>query len=183
MENKVFWGVIGALVIGFVALIIFAKQSDTTVTRNDIKTIQGLKEVEKKDRNHVQTAVQYPESPAMGGNHNPVWVGCNGVSYGEPVQNEKAVHALEHGAVWVTYQPTLKQSEIDTLESKVKSSVYTFSSPYSEQTSPIVLTAWGKQLAVNDTSDARLEQFLIKFRKGEQTPEPGATCASPGGAM
>lgn len=183
MGNKIFWGVLVVLIVGFVGLVVVQKKTDTTLSRDDIKTIQGLKEVEKTNRNHVQTAVQYAETPPMGGNHNPVWVGCNGLSYDQAVQNEMAVHALEHGAVWITYLPTLGPTKIDAIKSQVKTSSYTFSSPYAGQKSPIVLTAWGKQLAVNDAGDPRIEQFLVKFRNGEQTPEPGATCASPSGAM
>ena len=55
-------------------------------------------------------------------------------------------------------------------------------SPYPEQESPIMLTAWGVQLPIDDADDPRIDQFLAKFRQGPQTPEPGATCnAIPGG--
>ena len=57
-------------------------------------------------------------------------------------------------------------------------------SPYPEQASPIMLSAWGVQLAVDSADDPRVDQFLAKFRQGPQTPEPGATCnAVPGAAM
>ena len=52
---------------------------------------------------HVTTAVNYPQTPPTGGDHNPVWLNC-GV-YEEPQQNENAVHVLEHGAIWTTYNP------------------------------------------------------------------------------
>jgi len=56
-------------------------------------------------RNHVTTPVQYPQTPPAAGDHSPVWLNC-GV-YPEPVPDEQAVHSLEHGAVWVTYNPDL----------------------------------------------------------------------------
>ena len=182
MSNKVFWGILVLIVVGFGFIFATQKKSDTTLSRDDIKTIEGLKEVEKKDKNHVQAAVQYPESPPIGGNHSPVWVGCDQKSYDQEVQSEMAVHALEHGGVWITYLPTLEQSKITAIKDKVKTSAATFSSPYNTQKSPITLSAWGKQLEVNDVSDPRIDQFLVKFRKSPQAPEPGATCTAPEGS-
>ena len=45
----------------------------------------------------------YTETPPAGGPHDPVWDDC-GV-YTQPLRNENAVHALEHGTVWITYRP------------------------------------------------------------------------------
>ena len=41
---------------------------------------------------------------------------------------------------------------------------------------PIVASAWGLQLPLETADDPRLEQFLVKYQQGEQTPEPGAPC-------
>lgn len=186
MSNKVFWGILIVIMAGFFFIFTTQKKSDTSLSRDDIKTIEGLKEYEKLDNKHQEGNLPYPQSPPVGGNHNPTWVACDQKSYDTPIQKEKGVHALEHGAVWITHSSTLEKSKIDALKEKVKTSAATFLTPYSEQTSPIVLTAWGKQLEVSDINDPRIEQFLVKFRKGSQAPEPGATCSSsegPGTAM
>ena len=36
--------------------------------------------------------------------HDPVWLDCG--AYDAPVRDENAVHDLEHGSVWITYDPT-----------------------------------------------------------------------------
>jgi uncharacterized protein DUF3105 len=49
-------------------------------------------------------------------------------------------------------------------------------SPYSDQGSPVVATAWGKQLILESAEDSDLERFINAYSQGPQTPEPGATC-------
>ncbi|MFF3905119.1 DUF3105 domain-containing protein [Streptomyces sp. NPDC001848] len=132
-------------------------------------------------RNHVTTSVSYPMRPPVGGDHNPVWLDCNGDVYTEPVRDENAVHSLEHGAVWVTYSGKASKADVSALAAKVKRTPYTLMSPYENQASPIVLTAWGHQLSVQSADDPGVDKFLSTYVQGEQTPEPGAPCT--GGTM
>lgn len=178
MGNKIFYGIL-AILIGGVVFVVATKKSDTPA-RSEI-TIENLKEYDNLERKHEEGPINYPQSPPVGGNHNPLWVPCDQKSYDEPVRSEMAVHSLEHGAVWITYATSLEQEKIDQLKEKVKTSGSTFLSPYPEQTAPIILTAWGKQIEVTDVNDPRIDQFLTKFRKSPHVPEPGATCSSPQG--
>jgi hypothetical protein len=136
--------------------------------------------------NHVTGPVTYSVTPPVGGDHNAAWMNC-GV-YDKPVPSERAVHNLEHGAVWITYSPTLPQSEVSQLRSFVArqtvlnpggagSSRYVDLTPYPGLPSPIVATAWGFQLRLTSPGDPRLQQFIDKFRVSSQyTPEYGAPC-------
>jgi hypothetical protein len=112
----------------------------------------------------------------VGGDHDPQWVDCTGTVYDEPLRNENAVHALEHGAVWVTHTDAVSEDDVAALVAKVDGEPYSLMSPYADQESPIVLTAWGVQLGVDSADDARIDEFLTTYRSGPQTPEPGATC-------
>lgn len=124
-------------------------------------------------RGHVSTPVSYPQTPPTGGEHSAVWLNC-GV-YENPVPNENAVHALEHGAVWVTYRPDLPAADVDTLR-RALPDTYTVLSPYPDLPEPVVVSAWGRQLALTGADDRRLAPFIREFRQGPQTPEPGAAC-------
>ena len=130
-------------------------------------------------RNHVDGEVAYPQSPPVGGDHSPVWVPCDGRVYSEPVPNVNAVHSMEHGAVWVTWQPSLATAEIETLHAEIEGIDYRFGSPYPGLTAPITLTAWGHQMDATSATDPRIATFLAAYTDGPQTPEPGATCAGP----
>ncbi|MFD9091949.1 DUF3105 domain-containing protein [Streptomyces collinus] len=135
----------------------------------------------KLSRTHVTTKVSYPMHPPVGGNHNPVWLNCNGDVYPKPVQDENAVHALEHGAVWVTYTAKAPKADVDALAAKVKKTPYSLMSPYENQAAPLVLSAWGHQVSVKSASDPEVDKFFATYVQGKQTPEPGASCT--GGMM
>lgn len=171
------------MIVGLVGVFIVSKSGSDTPSKSSIGTIEGVKEFDKKEKNHIQGKVNYPETPPVGGNHNPVWVACDQKVYSQPVQDEMAVHALEHGAVWITYQPELAKDQVDKLAAKVKRIGATFLSPYPNLPSPVMLSSWGSQLSVQSADDQRIEQFMTKYTKGKKTPEPGATCSDPKGAM
>ncbi|MHB9862330.1 DUF3105 domain-containing protein [Streptomyces sp. YIM S03343] len=135
----------------------------------------------KLSRTHVTTTVNYPMHPPVGGNHNPVWLNCNGNVYTSPVKDVNAVHSLEHGAVWVTYNSKAVKSDIAALAAKVKQTPYTLMSPYPSQSGTIMLSAWGHQLTVKSASDPAVNKFFSSYVQGSQTPEPGASCT--GGTM
>lgn len=122
---------------------------------------------------HVQTPVTYKQNPPASGEHNPVWLNCG--TYTKPVPKENAVHSLEHGAIWVTYNPSLDSKELGTLKSKIPST-YAVLSPYQGLPAPIVLSGWNAQLQVRSASDPRIPEFFKKYWKGGNAPEPGAAC-------
>lgn len=133
-------------------------------------------DAKKLGRNHVTKKVDYPMTPAAGGDHSQAWANCQGDVYDKPLGEENAVHSLEHGAVWITYNDKASAGDIKKLGQKVSTTPYTLMSPVKEQKGALTLTAWGRQLTVTKASDPRVEQFLGKYVQGEQTPEPGAAC-------
>ncbi|MEW2132556.1 DUF3105 domain-containing protein [Streptomyces sp. NPDC005435] len=147
-----------------------------TTGEDGVRTWQG-----KLSRTHVTTPVTYPMHPPVGGNHNPVWLDCNGTVYDKPVHDENAVHALEHGAVWVTYTGAAKKADVSALTAKVQRTPYSLMSPYAHQDAPLILSAWGHQVAVKSAKDPEVDKFFATYVQGDQTPEPGAACT--GGVM
>jgi hypothetical protein len=126
-------------------------------------------------RNHTKEPVDYPQTPPVGGPHNPIWQNCG--FYSKPVRNENAVHSMEHGAVWITYAPDLPKDQVEMFRDIAHSNSYVLVSPYSDLPSQVVASAWGKQLHLNSADDPRLEQFVRAYQQGPQNPEPGAPCS------
>ena len=122
--------------------------------------------------------MHYPQNPPVGGPHNPIWQNCG--FYSQPVANENAVHALEHGAVWVTYKEGLPASQVAKLATDVQGQTKVFMSPYPNLSSTVSLQAWGYQLKVEDANDGRIDAFIKALRQNA-TQEPGAACSTASG--
>jgi len=147
------------------------------------KDIPGVKFYPIDSRNHVSTVVNYPQSPPVGGNHSQYWANCTGTVYAEQIANENAVHMLEHGAVWITYNPqTLPASQLTVLQNLVAGHDREALSPYAGLKTPVSVQSWGYQLFLNSATDLRLAKFINVLRYNPlTTPEysPGVTCSDP----
>ncbi|MFF0448345.1 DUF3105 domain-containing protein [Streptomyces sp. NPDC004609] len=177
-------GVSGLVVAGLVGFGVYVLTKESDKKEQELaaskEPITGEKswDAKKLGRNHVSKAVSYPEKPPVGGDHHNAWMNCERKVYKEPIANENAVHSLEHGAVWVTYNDKAPKAEVTKLEERVKKTSYSMISPVKDQPGAIMLTAWGKQLTVTTADDPRVGKFFTKYVQGPQTPEPGAACMS-----
>ncbi|MCU1445982.1 DUF3105 domain-containing protein [Cryobacterium sp.] len=163
----------GVAVVGIlVTSIVLTPQSVSYSAGGDGTSIDGVETFENASL-HVETPVTYPQTPPAGGEHNPTWLNC-GV-YTEAVPNENAVHSLEHGALWVTYDPAISDAELATLKA-VLPSTYLILSPFEGLPSPIVVSGWNTQLQVESADDERVAAFIEEYWKSNDVPEPGALC-------
>ena len=170
-------GVVAVLVVGLAATAIAVAAGFGTVGNGSPPS--GTETFSETNHTHVTGPVTYDRVPPAGGAHNAVPLNCG--IYDQPVPNENAVHSLEHGAVWITYQPTLTADQLTALQQLVSSSYvgtekYLVLSPYAGIPSPIVASAWGAQLAVSDPSDSRLLAFIHYYAGGGQGGELGGPC-------
>ncbi len=171
-----------AFIAVFWVVLVGEIKRNEAVEQAAAQPIEGVTEETDLSAEHVESVPEPTPTeaegtllPPVGGDHDPVWQNC-GV-YTEPVPSNKAVHSLEHGAVWITYRTGLDPQQVSMLTSLVKDYDYALLSPMDELAAPVVLTAWGIQLEVDDVSDPRVEPFLVKYVQGAQTPEPGAACS------
>jgi len=179
------WIVVAAsvVVLGLVgataAVLLSASREQAAVEDAANAPIAGVEEYDDLSSRHVQDPAPSPEPtgdalPPVGGDHDPVWQNCG--IYAQPVTTANAVHSLEHGAVWITYRPGIAADQVAALTNLAENKTYLLLSPFEDLKSPVVLTAWGIQLELDDATDPRAAAFVQKYREGEQTPEPGAAC-------
>ncbi|MEI5583659.1 MULTISPECIES: DUF3105 domain-containing protein [unclassified Agromyces] len=156
-----------------VTTVVLTPQRPSYTAGGEGAEIEGVETFENASE-HVEGVVDYEQTPSAGGQHNPAWLNCG--IYEEPVPNENAVHSLEHGAIWVTYDPeALSDGELETLRSQLPGT-YVILSPFEGLPAPIVLSGWNVQLQVEEADDPRIGEFLEEYWQSQNVPEPGALC-------
>jgi hypothetical protein len=125
--------------------------------------------------------VAYDKWPPFGGPHDQSWADCMGTVYEKPVRTENMVHGLEHGAVWIAYNPDqVKDDALTKLKAKAEGQQFTMLSPFPGLDKPISLQSWSHQLKVESADDERIDQFISSLRRNQYTyPEVGASCENP----
>jgi hypothetical protein len=137
--------------------------------------IEGVEAFRVTSQLHVEDDVDYPVLPPPGGPHDQEWANCG--FHDAPIRQEHLVHDLEHGAVWLAYDPDLGADDLATLEA-LAGSAKVVAAPYPDLADgeAVVATAWARQLRLDAVDDDRLEQFVLQYQDGDQAPEAGVTC-------
>lgn len=177
-------GLVAVLIIGFGGVALFRKAHQPS-WQDRAAAIEGIHDYLKTNPdyfkydttqgNHKPGVLQYPTSPPVGGVHNPYWQNCMGDVYTAEIPKEQATHSMEHGAVWIAYNPDLPKDQVAELASKVNGKSYMLMSPYPGLDKPISLQAWGYQLKLDSAGDDRIDQFVDALRQNA-TQEPQAGC-------
>ena len=117
---------------------------------------------------HTEGTVDYDTSPPVSGTHAFQASDC-GV-HGEQIPNELQVHALEHGAVGIQYQPDLDPADIDAIEAVVGDyDSHVFSAPYEDMDPAIAVTSWSRMMALDSLDEGAVRDYVDMFRA--QGPE------------
>ena len=111
-----------------------------------VEVLDGVLTYPNQPRDHSELPQTYAQTPPVGGVHSSAWQNC-GV-YAAPVRNENAVHSRSH----------------------------VLGAPYPDLPKPVIASAWGVQLLLDDVNDQRLSLFVSRYEQGPQTPERGAIC-------
>lgn len=115
----------------------------------------------------------YNSNPPTSGPHWPVAAACR--FYDAPLADEQAVHNLEHGSIWITYQPTISAEDKAGLEAIFRRYGNVLVSPRANNDSLIALAAWGRLLKLDSFDENRIIEFIRAYL--DQGPERGVACA------
>lgn len=163
------WGPIAVVVIVLVGLLLFR------FLEPDVAGITQIEPSAPGGQHDNAFRYEITDLPPTGGTHATSWWNCG--IYDAEVPLENAVHSMEHGAVWITYDPEkVTADDITLLKNSVRGKGDIILSQYPNQASPIVLTTWDIQLQLDSATDARVEEFINKYR-GTRGPEAGASCS------
>ncbi len=144
-----------------------------------IEGVQAVR-VYYADPVHTESTVDYELRPPAGGIHDAIPWTCG--FYDEAVPDEHVVHDLEHGAVWLAYDPGLTDVEVEVIHDLARANPKVLAAPYPDlaEGEAVVATAWARQLRLDAVDDPRLVAFVAQYQDGPQAPEAGASCAGLG---
>lgn len=147
---------LGVVVLGAVGVLLFPRLVPPE--------LPGVTKPSNEGRSHAapgQTAAYATAAPTSG-RHNPGVPRCG--IYSQQLPPDLAVHALEHGAVVIWYQPGLADDDVARLvETVARFDHGVILSPNRQLDQPIVATAWNRLKGYNGP-DAEIEEFMTTYR-------------------
>lgn len=164
-RQKMMKWTIGLLVIAFLGYGLYWLISKTTTPRpGESIAIQG--------REHISVGSsheEYNSNPPTSGSHyaQPTDWGV----YQDELKDENVIHSLEHGGIWISYQPSIDEETKEKLEAigkKYSGSVVV--SPRTANDSPIALASWGRLEKLMTFDETRIVEFIK--RNKNKSPEP-----------
>ena len=166
--------------------VLLAACSDSESSEPDVTTVAttvapaadeptGTQTFTDLEQTHVDTAVEYAQTPPVGGPHSPAWQNCG--FYDVEFPAERGVHSMEHGAVWITYSADLPAADVAVLKGFADDGEEVLVSPFTGLPAQVVASAWGKQLVPEGVNDPLLAEFVAFFDDGPQTPEMNTPCS------
>jgi len=109
--------------------------------------------------------------PLPGGTHNGIPQSPD--FYEAQIQDGAAIHALEHGLIWIAYQPDLVTPEdlkvLRGVQDRFSRDVIV--SPRPQNETPVTALSWGRILRMDTADDDLLRDFVRSNR--DRSPEPG----------
>lgn len=164
-------------VIGLVSLSILALVTIVLFAGRDPASQPPLgEEITILPAEHIDINEPHPDY-----NSNPPtsgWHSANPAPWGvqtEPMADETAIHNLEHGGIWITYNPaTTEPGVVDQLANLVRSyRSKVLLSPRAATDAPIALASWGRLLKLDNYNETQIKDFIErnKNRGPEQIPD------------
>lgn len=166
--------IIAGLIIGAFYLL-FTKESDNA-PRTDFSTVKP-----SEGQSHVSkgTRVTYQSNPPTSGDHwaTPLKDGI----YDEEKPDEAIVHSMEHGRVWVSYNPSISNEIKDELLNLLKNRSAIILTPREGNDTDIALAAW-ERLDTFDVEGTLDTQRILDFIKNYLNKGPEFIPGNAGGS-
>jgi len=168
MNSKLFYGVLVVLVVGFATLAIISQSQPEPQRLGDAHDDNGREHVKSKDYGD-------PDEPPTSGDHaDPMPWG----PYDRELPDVNTIHNLEHGGIYVSYQPDLPAEQVEAMK-QLLFAPYTDSefqpnkvimAPRAANASLIVISSWQRSIKL----DAYDKQKIIDYytTNAGKSPEP-----------
>ncbi|HYE22709.1 MAG TPA: DUF3105 domain-containing protein, partial [Verrucomicrobiae bacterium] len=119
--------------------------------------IQGQQHIPEGSTDHPP----YNSNPPTSGWHWPQPARC--LAYTDTQADEKLIHNLEHGGIWISYKPDVDQQTKDSLNDFVRRYANVLVEPRAANDSNIAVAAWGRLLKLERYEESRIIEFIEAY--------------------
>lgn len=164
---------IAVLALGILLFVQDAKNSQLKVTDNKTDSAEVGQEFPNQGQTHItpgQSHDPYNSNPPTSGPH--LAQPANWGVYSTPLQDEQAIHNLEHGGIWISYKGIDDQTkgQLETITKANGGSV--IMSPRESNDVKIVLTSWTRMEKLDGYDEGKILEFIRSNKN--KSPEPMA---------
>jgi hypothetical protein len=165
------------VVLLFAAMLVFVVVNVWLAVRRPTlpDEVDGVVQYNDLTSDVVSGPIDYEVRPPAGGPHAELPQLCG--LYRVQVADENLVASLATGAVWIAYQPTLSDADVETLRETAQGELDVVLTPYEGLPVPVVVTAWERQLLLDDPADERIAMAIAIYRDHERAPLVDENCA------
>jgi hypothetical protein len=165
------------VVIIFAAITVFAVLNVYLTFRRPAlpDEVEGVTTFSGLTSQVVEGPIAYDHRPPAGGPHAELPQLCG--FYRVPVEDEHIVASLATGAVWVAHRPDIPAEDYEILRDAVEGEYDVLLTPYEGLERKFVLTAWERQLALDDVRDERVEMFIQIYQNADRAPSADDSCS------
>lgn len=163
------WGGVGILIaaglVGVLTLVNPGAASDKTSPTSPDYSRQTQYEGNRHETEG--TDLTYQLNPPTSGSHWPDPL-LDGI-YDTEKPDEAIVHSLEHGRIWISYQPSLPQSALEQLKGIASREKRVILTPRASNETPIALAAWQRLDTFEPdqngmVDEQRILDFIARYR-------------------
>ncbi len=173
MKDNKFGILITILVVGILGVaVVFGKDTVDRIRLGNEQADNGRQHVSSSE------APQYDEGepPTSGDHGDPV----PPQAYSQELPDYNTIHNLEHGYIYVSYQPDLPQEDIEKLTSlffnrsnEEFSPTKVIMAPRAANESPIVLSSWRRSMTFESYDEQQMMDYYLS--NVNKSPEPTAS--------
>lgn len=102
-------------------------------------------------------------------NSNPPTSGCHDSkpaswgNYDQTLPDAVIIHNLEHGGIWISYQPDLEAKQVEQLKDMARRYRKIIVEPRGQNDAPIALAAWGRLQKLDQYDESAILKFIEAF--------------------
>jgi len=163
--KKIIWWVVAILILAVAVYGVWIWAQKTAPEGEDFSESFPITSWDHTQEGSIYDGPQYVSNPPTSGPHWPS-PAARGI-YEEEVPDERFIHNLEHGEIWISYHPRVSAEVVEELRSIARGYSKLVMAPREKNDTDIALASWGRldkwNLEGEPLDALRVENFIKRY--------------------